>query len=61
MKIIPYIRTKDVIFGSEKLEELFKIKKFPIFMGCTIQNENTEVFFSNPSKYNKLFHHNLYL
>ena len=44
MKIKPYHRTKDVIFGSEELEELFTIRKFPIFMGCTTQDESKDIF-----------------
>ena len=36
-------RSKDVVFGSNDLEDLYTFKSFPVFMGCTEQSPSEDV------------------
>ncbi len=37
-------RRKDIIFGDNDLEDLYSLKGFPIFMGCTDQSYEDDLF-----------------
>lgn len=37
-------RNKDVVLGSEDLEDIYSFKNFPIYMGCTDEDESNDVF-----------------
>lgn len=37
-------RNKDIVSGNQDLELLYAFKKFPVFMGCTEQSKDLDVF-----------------
>ena len=44
-KIIHSTRTNCIISQNDKLKNFFSLKNFPVFIGCTDQKKNKELFF----------------